>query len=222
MFLFTNTGTHFVPVTQFIPRSLPTVAYHSAVLAMPYVLVQIPPVCCTRSAVGWRGKRPPLGQADTLLLLGFYVQEKWWWGGSGARERRRTDREVMGKMTLTPGTWRQVAEEEERWTATSERNSCGTESPWESRLEKWNSLYIVAVCAPLRSVISDFNCEGNWSFSPQKRLFGAVHVVWWLQPVFRERFYANVPKRWRWSLCHFRVRESNWWSVLSETRESWP
>lgn len=40
----------------------------------------------------------------------------------------------MGKMTLTPGTWRQVAEEEERWTATSERNSCGAESPWESRL----------------------------------------------------------------------------------------
>lgn len=56
----------------------------------------------------------PLGQADTLLLLGFYVEERRWWGGGlGARERRRTDREVMGKMTLTPGTWRQVAEEED-------------------------------------------------------------------------------------------------------------
>lgn len=39
------------------------------------------------------------------------------WGGW------KTDRGVMGKMTLIPGIWRQVAEEES-WTTTSNRCNC--------------------------------------------------------------------------------------------------
>lgn len=78
------------------------------------------------------GKGNDPGQADPLLFLGFYsdawrtalerggrgggwVSGGWW----------KTDRGVMGKMTLIPGTWRQVAEEEESWTATSNRCNCG-------------------------------------------------------------------------------------------------
>lgn len=126
MFLFTNTGTHFVPVTQLIPQRLPTAAYRSAVLATPRVLVQIPPVCCTRSAVGWRGDTTPPGPGRHAFVIRFLCEREV--GGSGARERRRADGEVVGKMTLTPGTWRQVAEEEEeeeRWTSTSERTVVG-------------------------------------------------------------------------------------------------
>lgn len=58
------------------------------------------------------GHGPGPGRADTLFLLGFYAEENWGAWGWGARERWKTDREVMGKMTLTPGIWRQVAEEE--------------------------------------------------------------------------------------------------------------
>lgn len=63
------------------------------------------------------------GQADTLFLLTFYVEENWgaWgWrvGGKGEMENRRG-----GQMTVTPGIWRQVAEEEESWTATLKRNN---------------------------------------------------------------------------------------------------
>lgn len=101
------------------------VAYHSEVgrsemLAAALVLVQIPPVCCTRTAAGPRGKRPrPSGRSFVIrFLCGREL------GSVGVGERWGTDREVIGKMTLTPGIWRQVAEEEESWTATSKRNTC--------------------------------------------------------------------------------------------------
>lgn len=74
-----------------------------------------------------RGGSVP-GQVDAPLLSGFHVVEDWEaWGKVGGRGEVENRQGVTGKMTLTPGIWRQVAEEgeEESWTATPERTYCG-------------------------------------------------------------------------------------------------
>lgn len=108
-FYDTNTGAHFVPVTQLIPLSLPTVAYHSEVGWSVGRRSWQHRMCCSRFLQFAVGETSP-GQADTLFLLTFYVEENWGaWGWRVGGQGRG------GKQTGGGVRWLLHQEYGDRW-----------------------------------------------------------------------------------------------------------